>query len=262
MPAGPQPTPSISVAAADDANRQRRTGTKTVRAAPNSAHEPTAHEPTENMSKGVSRDASALEDLEERLARFYDQEAPQRLKRPLPAERIGARDAFVRLLATEDRQRVLDVGAGAGHDAVALTKAGLRVAAIDLSTQHAAMCRRRGIDALVASARRLPFLDNTFDAGWTMSTLLHIPDSGIDSVLQEIRRVLRPGAPLAVGLWGGDDREHVVENDRFDPPRFFAIRSDEAVGSLLARHGTVESFATWPSGFDPEEHYQFAVVRT
>ena len=35
-----------------------------------------------------------------------------------------------------------------------------------------------------------------------MSTLLHISDARLDQALLEIRRVLRPGAPLAVGLWG------------------------------------------------------------
>lgn len=95
-----------------------------------------------------------------------------------------------------------------------------------------------------------------------MSTLLHLPDSRIDEAMVEIIRVLRPGAPLAIRLWGGADREYVLESDRFDPPRSFSIRSDDAVTRRLARFGSIESFSTWPSLHDPEEHHQFAVLRT
>ena len=211
----------------------------------------------ESEDKLVAEDA-----LEDRLARFYDQEAPQREMRDLPAPRIEARSAFLDLLGAEGRRSVVEIGAGAGHDAVALIAKGFRVSAVDLSAEHVAICRARGVEARVASATRLPFLDQSFDAGWTMSTLLHLPDSRIDEALVEIIRVLRPGAPLAIGLWGGADREFVVESDRFDPPRFFAIRSDDAVAKRLAPFGSIESFSTWPSLHDPEEHYQFAVLRT
>ncbi|MEI8412381.1 MULTISPECIES: class I SAM-dependent methyltransferase [unclassified Kribbella] len=58
----------------------------------------------------------------------------------------------------------------------------------------------RKLDARAASVLELPFEDRTFEAGWTMSTLLHIADEDLDDALAEIVRVLRPGAPLGIGL--------------------------------------------------------------
>jgi hypothetical protein len=66
-------------------------------------------------------------------------------------------------------------------------------------------------------------------------------------------RVLRPAAPLAIGLWGGRDFEEAS-------PRFFSFRSDEKVRAVLGRHGTIECWETWESPSDL--HYQFAVLRT
>ena len=86
-----------------------------------------------------------------------------------------------------------------------------------------------------------------------MSTLLHVADADLDTALAEIVRVLRPGAPLAVGLWGGRNIEE-------RSPRFFSFRSDENVRAALGRHGAVERWETWESASDL--HYQFAVVRT
>jgi ubiquinone/menaquinone biosynthesis C-methylase UbiE len=49
---------------------------------------------------------------------------------------------------------------------------------------------------------RPTFDDRSFEAGWTMSTLLHIADEDLDAALAEVVRVLRPESPLAIGLWG------------------------------------------------------------
>jgi SAM-dependent methyltransferase len=49
--------------------------------------------------------------------------------------------------------------------------------------------RRAGLDG-----QRLPFPDDTFDAGLSTWTMCTIPD--LDAALRELRRVLRPGATL------------------------------------------------------------------
>lgn len=45
-----------------------------------------------------------------------------------------------------------------------------------------------------ASATELPFSDSTFDAAWTIWTIEHVP--GPDKAMEELRRVLKPGAML------------------------------------------------------------------
>jgi SAM-dependent methyltransferase len=114
---------------------------------------------------------------------------------------------------------------------------------------------------VVASVLQLPFRNASFDAGWTMSTLLHIGDAHLDVALQEIQRVLRPGAPVAIGLWGDQtSHERMWDDGRgFGPPRFFSIRTDDAVRGVLGRHGALESWVTWSSS--DSLHYQWALLR-
>jgi SAM-dependent methyltransferase len=187
------------------------------------------------------------------LVTYYDNEVHERAGRELPAERVARRGAYIEQLQTEGRRSVLEVGTGPGRDGTAFVQAGLDFTGVDLAPASVSVCRRLGLDVEVASAIDLPFADGTFDAGWTMSTLLHVADADLDAALAEIVRVLRPAAPLAVGLWGGRDLEEAS-------PRFFSFRSDEKVRAALGRHGTVERWETW-SG-PSELHYQFAVLRT
>lgn len=167
---------------------------------------------------------------------------------------------FLELLATEDRRTVLDIGAGPGHDVGPMVEAGLAVTAIDLADKHVAMCTARGAKATKASLFELPYQDEAFDAGWTMSTLLHVPDARFDEAMTEIARCLAPGAPLAVGVWGGKDEQGVVPEDRFEPRRFFAARSDTRLQRMLTVHGTISEWSTWP-GPHNDEIYQFCVLR-
>lgn len=97
-----------------------------------------------------------------------------------------------------------------------------------------------------------------------MSSLLHVPNSDLDAVVGEISRVLCPGAPLALGLWGGIDREGMWEDDIAEPRRFFSLRSDDHLKALLSQHFEILEFdVTSPGeGFGSEAHYQWCVVRT
>jgi len=195
------------------------------------------------------------------LAAYYDQEAERRASRQIDPERLARRDRFAALLAAEGRSRVLEVGTGPGVDAAALQAGGVSVSGVDLSAEHVARCRAAGVDAHVASVLALPFADHTFDAAWSMSTLLHVPDDAFDRALHELRRVLVSGSLLAVGVWTGDDTEGPVEQDEFSPPRFFSFRSPERLRTMLGRHGVVEVSETWPSARSPALLYQWCLLR-
>jgi SAM-dependent methyltransferase len=188
------------------------------------------------------------------LVAYYDDEVAERLRRELPAERVARRGAFVEQLRSERRRTVLEVGAGPGRDGVAFAASGLDYTGVDLAPASVATCRAAGLDAHVASVLDLPFVDAAFDAGWTMSTLLHVADEDLPAALAETVRVLRPGSPLAVGLWGGG---RSVEDHG---PRYFRFRTDDEVRAALAAHGEIERWETWEGTHDL--HYQYAVVRT
>lgn len=71
---------------------------------------------------------------------------------------------------------------------------------VDLSIEHAGRPSSVGAETLVASARSLPFRNGAFGALWTMSTLMHVPNSAIEATLTELHRVLARGAVAGIGV--------------------------------------------------------------
>ena len=193
--------------------------------------------------------------IEDQLRAYYDREMVERALRPLAGEREAHLAEFVRLCRSEGLASVVEVGCGAGRDGKVLSASGLAYRGLDLSAAAVAICRELGLDAREGSALDLPFAEDEFDAGWSMSTLMHLPGDGLTTALAELRRVLRPGGLLEVGVWGGDeDREWTDEHGRY-----FRSRTDDGLRSLLAEVGEVVAFDTW-SRFDDGGHYQWARV--
>ncbi len=192
------------------------------------------------------------------LAAYYDQEADARARQPLDEARLQARAGFVSRL-TPGTDRMLEIGTGAGRDTGYFVERGVETYGVDLSTEQLRHAAARGGLVALASVRALPFADESFEAAWTMSTLMHVPDSAIEGGLAEIRRVLAPGAVAAVGVWGGPNVEDLASEERYEPPRLFSRRSDERWQKMLTSVGRIEEFRTW--GEDGEFWYQWAVVR-
>lgn len=210
-------------------------------------------------------------DHEADLALFYDRHAAAPNTRAATRYRVESREWFIRLLKDEHRHSVFELGCGTGVEGLEFVRAGLHYCGVDLSGESVRFARAKGLDTSVASGRSLPFPDSSFSAAWTMSTLLHVPNSHIHDVVRELVRVCAPGAPVAVGLWSGDDEEVLNPEDDEEPRRFFSRRSDAAVQRIFGAHGGVEHFRTWPEGTGDEsgpgrgawtQHYQFLVLRT
>lgn len=88
--------------------------------------------------------------------------------------------------------------------------------------------RRAGLANVVpalAGGGCLPFADRTFDAAYLVSTLGEIPDPA--AALRELRRVLKPAAPLVVG-------EILIDPD-FPRLKWLAKHAD-ASGLVLEEH--------------------------
>lgn len=203
-------------------------------------------------------DGGGAASVERELARYYDQEAAERAQREIDPKRAAARDRFIRRLS--DRPCVLEVGVGPGRDARAFVDAGFPLCGVDLSVEHGVLAARTGARPAVASVRALPFATGSFGALWSMSTLMHVPNVAIAAALSEVRRVLRPGAAAAIGVWGGPDVEARHDRDAYEPPRLFSRRSDRRWRELLSIVGVIEEFEHWEGAGGGEHWYQWAIV--
>ena len=129
--------------------------------------------------------------------------------------------------------RALDLGCGDGRLGASL--AARELVAADVSTVALERARRRlpGAETvLVEPDAPLPFEDSSFDLVLCAETIEHVRD--LQLLLSEVRRVLRPGARLALttpahGRLAGLDVLMRGFERRFDPLsphiRFFTARS-------------------------------------
>lgn len=121
----------------------------------------------------------------------------------------GRRALVRRELAGLTPGRALDVGCGPAGNSDVLRQLGWQVTALDYVRDSAVLARRRGLDALQADARSLPFPDGTFDLLLSSDAWEHIEED--DLVAAESHRVLRPGGhlfvtvPAGMDLWSGHD---------------------------------------------------------
>ncbi|MGI9597102.1 MAG: class I SAM-dependent methyltransferase [Acidimicrobiales bacterium] len=195
------------------------------------------------------------------LLAYYEQEAPSRAGRRVDPQRTAWRSRFVEWLRDEGRTDLIEVGCGPGRDAPGLRSEGLNVVGLDLSFESCRMTLAAGVPAVQGSLYRLPIMADRYDALWSMSTLVHVPDARFDRAMGELCAVVRPGGLVALGLWGGIDSEGLREPDAFDPPRFFSSRSHDRLQEMLGRHGTIELFETKAYRLPGGGEYQFVVLR-
>ncbi len=110
--------------------------------------------------------------------------------------------------ALQPASRVLDVGAGDSIFPVYLARQGHRVTAIDLH-MDGSLGERHGVEVeyVRSDMTRLPLPDAAFDAVFCISVIEHLPEPEVRKALAELRRVVRPGAPLLLTTDFYDDAD-------------------------------------------------------
>ncbi len=137
--------------------------------------------------------------------------------------------------------RVLEVGCGAGRDAVELQKLGLKYVGIDASRGLLRVARRLDPtgDYRYMDLYSLGFPPRSFDGVWTMATLLHVPKRRLPKVLRSIRRLLVTGGVMAVSIKERRDvDEALIHQDKYGGvDRFFAFYTMKEFSLLLKKTG-------------------------
>ena len=122
------------------------------------------------------------------------------------------REAVRRHLRPSLGMTLVDIGAGTGAFAVAFSEwFDLSVLAVEPSAaMRDQIPRTAAIQVLEGDASTLPLPDQSADAAWLSLVIHHVPD--LEAAAHEIRRVLRPGAPVLIrqGFPGRCDRVELV----------------------------------------------------
>lgn len=138
------------------------------------------------------------------------------------------REDALKLLGNVDGKRILDLGCGAGHNAIALARHGAKVIAVDESSDQVAEARAAAEQAGVkvelhhAPLAELAFVRaDTIDAVVSAFGLAAVDD--VDRVFRQVDRVLRPEHHFvlsvphpAFALIDADDPERRVHRSYWD----------------------------------------------
>jgi SAM-dependent methyltransferase len=168
----------------------------------------------------------------------YDEQTAAAFKavREVPRDGLAEwREAVRRHLRPSQEMTLVDIGAGTGAFAAAFSDwFDLSVLAVEPSrAMRDQIPRTPAIQVFEGDASALPLADGSADAAWLSLVLHHIPDLAIAA--REIRRVLRPGAPVLI-------RQGFP--DRYEPSGILRFDSIELVRWFPE---TARTVATFPS---------------
>jgi SAM-dependent methyltransferase len=142
------------------------------------------------------------------MYRRFSVAAPTGLDLPTDVVTYGAdvpREDTFKLLGNVEGKRMLDLGCGVGHNAIAMAAQGAKVIGVDESADQIAAaraaCEREGqkVEFHHGPLAELAFLRaDTIDGALSAFGLAPVAD--IDRVFRQVHRVLRPEMPLVLSL--------------------------------------------------------------
>jgi SAM-dependent methyltransferase len=177
----------------------------------------------------------------------YDEQTAAAFKavREVPRDGLAEwREAVRRHLRPSQGMTLVDIGAGTGAFAAAFSDwFDLRILAVEPSpAMRDQIPRTSAIQVFEGDASALPLADASADAAWLSLVIHHIPDLAVAA--REIRRVLRPGAPVLIRQGFPDRYEPSgkLRLDRIELVRWFP-ETARTVATFPSIKETREAFA-------------------
>jgi cyclopropane fatty-acyl-phospholipid synthase-like methyltransferase len=200
-------------------------------------------------------------ELRDNLRKTYDKYAQERESYAISDSKIEIRSNFLSLLQKENKKTLLEIGAGPGRDSKFFQDQGLDVVCIDLSPAMVELCKQKGLTAYVMDMADIQFPAGSFDAVYSMNSLLHLTKSEFPLVLRAVDRLLKREGAIFIGIYGGLDHEGVWEHDLYEPKRFFSFFTDEHLKQEITGVFDILSFESLRLRPDDNLDFQWLVLR-
>ena len=153
----------------------------------------------------------------------------------------------------EGRELVYALGCGAGRHMAYLQLEGFGVIGSDVAPHGLDVCRRHmaeaGLGARLVRAEMTacPFADNTFDGGVSTNVLNHNPRALLQTAVDEVHRVLRPGGEFYLTVLSTDDWR-CGSGEEVEPNSFILAEGPET--GILHHFFDEADLRQWLSAFD------------
>jgi SAM-dependent methyltransferase len=122
------------------------------------------------------------------------------------------------------------------------------------------LCQQKGLSAQVMDMTDLDFPPDSFDAVYSLNSLLHIPKADFRTVLENVNKVLKPSGLFYLGVFGSDEEfEGIREQDEYDPKRFFSFYTDENIQKTTAEKFELTYFKRIPTTGN-DLHFQSLIL--
>ena len=144
--------------------------------------------------------------------------------------------SFVEVFVKKVKGKVLNIGSGPARDSEILRDGGLEVVCFDASEEMIKISTEKGFESVVGDFLNLPFDNELFSGVWAYTSLLHVSKKDIDKAFEEIKRVLKKGGVLGLGLIEGETEEY-KESSGVNLPRLFSFYTKEEIEKILMKHG-------------------------
>ncbi|WP_322921786.1 class I SAM-dependent methyltransferase [Nocardioides renjunii] len=138
--------------------------------------------------------------------RAYDLDAAAYAAHAPPVPDAVRADLEALAAATGEGARVLEVGSGAGRDALLMEQLGLAVRRTDVTPAFVDLLRGQGhtCDLLDPLTDDLAAPEGPYDAVWANASLLHVARDDLGAVLARLAAVTRPAGILRMSVKEGD----------------------------------------------------------
>ena len=200
-------------------------------------------------------------EVRDNLRETYNKYAQQRETYKVPDWKLELRSRFLSLLQQEQKKTLIELGAGTGRDSKFFQDQGLDVVCIDLSLAMVELCKQKGLTAYVMDMADIQFPAGSFDAVYSMNSLLHLTKAEFPQVLRKIDRLLKTEGVVFIGIYGGRDHEGVWEKDSYHPKRFFSFFTDEHLKQEVTRVFDIISFESIHPEPEDDLDFQWLMLR-
>lgn len=172
---------------------------------------------------------------------YYAKNAATYSKLAPSKSRMAERAKFIETLPAG--ANLLEIGCGAGHDALFFMDKGFNVVAHDGCAEFGEITKERtGLEVVICDFEELDFTA-AFDAIWASAALLHVSSDKLDLVVSKLYRALRPGGMISASFKAKD--EDIGKDWEDGLGRHFCGVDEERIRNVFSNSGfTVERLET------------------